>query len=318
MPLENSNFSTADSDPTPVTIFVHIFHIEVWPEILAHLDRLTFPYQIVITSPHPRAAIRLPDNAVEIEFHQTANMGRDIGPFLTSLRETHLATDICLKLHTKRSLHRPDGDIWRRSILADLLADPDSANRTVGLLRENPKIGLVSPNRHLVPIGLFLGANEARIRSLLEVYGIDAAATDLSKALFVAGSMFWFRSAAFPLLRSRSSAIEFDRERGQLDGTIAHAHERIFAALAEHSGFIGVTIDELTQRDDPAYRALPALERAKRDADLFSKAREPLGISAFLNPSRRQTDGVRRALQFYRKFPVGIRRFIRRTLRMPQ
>ena len=88
MPIENPNFAAADRDPKPVTVFVHIFHVEVWPEILAYLDRLTFPYQIVITSPHPRAAIQLPDNAVEIEVHQTANTGRDIGPFLTSLRGT--------------------------------------------------------------------------------------------------------------------------------------------------------------------------------------------------------------------------------------
>lgn len=305
-------FGNAKTDSTPVTIFVHVFHIPIWLDILVHLQKLTFPYQLVVTSPHPRTAIELPRNLVGIEFYQTANSGRDIGPFLTSLRETRFATDICLKLHTKRSLHRLDGDIWRESILKDLLADPEIATRTVELLRANPKVGIVSPNCHLVPIRLFLGANESKIRRLLDIYGIDGTATDFSKELFVAGSMFWFRSAAFELLRTRGSAVEFERERGQLDGTTAHAHERIFTVLAECNGFISVTSDELAQRDDPAYGALPACERAKIDASLFSAQRDATCISAFLNPSPRQTDAVRRTLQLYRKLPTWIRKSIQR------
>ena len=142
------------------------------------------------------------------------------------------------------------------------------------MLRENPKVGLVSPNRHLVPINLFLGTNETNIRDLLKIYAINPAETDLSKALFVAGSMFWFRNDALSLSRSRSATIKFERERGQLDGTMAHAHERVFSMLAEHSGFISVTIDELKQREEPEYRALPASERAKKDADEFSNVAE--------------------------------------------
>jgi lipopolysaccharide biosynthesis protein len=304
------------SRPTPVTIFVHIFHLEIWPEILTNLNELTLPYQLVLTSPHPEAAIRLPRNAVEIEFHRTANLGRDIGPFLIAFSKTRLATDICLKIHTKRSLHRSDGEAWRKAIVSDLLGDPNKVSRTAMLLRENPNIGLVAPSNHLVPVSLFLGCNGDKLKELFEIYGIDEAATDISKSLFVAGSMFWFRSEALSSLRRKSFAIEFEPEDGQLDGARAHAHERIFSLLAELQGFISVTIDELTKRDDDIYRALPPSERLKRDNLLFSKEREAVEISPFIGQPVLKHRWSR-SRRLYRKLPVGFRRLIRRAFRLP-
>jgi len=323
MSLQDSEPFVPVGEPTPVTIFVHVFHLEIWPEILADLNRLDFPYQLILTGPHPQSGLALPYNAADIEFHRTENLGRDIGPFLTAFRKTRFATDICLKIHTKRSLHRRDGENWRRTILEDLLGDPDKVGRTVTLLRENPNIGLVSPNFHLVPVRQLLGNNEDNLKKLFEIYGIDEPAADMSKALFVAGSMFWFRSGAFSLLRSKGAAVEFEPEGGQLDGTKAHAHERIFSVLAELSGFISVTTDELTRRDDDAYRTLTASEKHKRDIALFSQRREALDISPFISPPAptHQQHGLPRAQQLYRqvyrKLPVGFRRMVRRTLRLP-
>jgi lipopolysaccharide biosynthesis protein len=326
MPLEDTKLFAPGCDGIPVTIFIHVFHLEIWTEILAILDALTLPYQLVVTSPHPQSEIRLPRNAIAMEFHRTANLGRDIGPFLTALDTTRLTTDVCLKIHTKRSLHRSDGEIWRKTILEDLLGDPDRVNRAALLLRENPKIGLVSPNNHLVPIHLFLGSNGDNLRKLIKIYEIDEPAIDMSKALFIAGSMFWFRSSALALLRNKSSVIEFEPESGQLDGTSAHAHERIFSLLAERSGFLSVTVDELEKRDHDDYRMLPASERLKRDLALFSQQREtaeistflrPLEISSFLTPSSPKQFGLPHIQRLYHKLPVGFRRMVRRTLRRP-
>jgi len=306
------------ASPAPVAIFAHIFHLEIWPEILARLNELTLPYQLVVTSPHPESAIRLPGNAVEIEFHRTANLGRDIGPFLIAFSKTRFTTDICLKIHTKRSLHRSDGEAWRKAILDDLLGDPGNVSRTAMLLAENPGVGLVAPNNHLVPVGPFLGGNRDNLKELLRIYGIDEAATDISKALFIAGSMFWFRSGALSPLRSKSSAIEFEPENGQVDGSKAHAYERIFSLLAELHGFISITIDELATRDDDAYRALTPSERRKRDVVLLSNQRRALKISPFLRPpavaAMHRLPGFRR---LYRTLPVGLRRWIRRAFRLP-
>ena len=87
------------------------------------------------------------------------------------------------------------------------------------------------------------GSNLGNLEQLSRFYEMHDAAIDLSKALFVAGSMFWFRSGALSALHGKN--IEFEPERGQLDGTKAHAHERIFSLLAEGRGFVSVTVDEL-------------------------------------------------------------------------
>ena len=108
----------------PLTIFAHAYYPDVWREMARRLEMLTLPYQLVLTSPYRQSEIHFPANAVAVEFRTIENRGRDIRPFLVALRETRFETDICLKIHTKRSLHRSDGDRWRRKLLDDLLGEP--------------------------------------------------------------------------------------------------------------------------------------------------------------------------------------------------
>jgi lipopolysaccharide biosynthesis protein len=300
-----------DGDASPVTIFAHVFHLDAWAEILLRLEALTFPYQLVVTSPYPEAGLRLPRNAIETEFQRTPNLGRDIKPFLTAFATTRLAKDICLKIHTKKSLHRRDGDLWRRAIFDDLIGDSQQVRQIVALLQENPNVGLVSPNRHLVPIAMFAGSNLANLKQLFEVYEIAAATPELSRELFVAGSMFWFRSSALSLLHAKS--INFEPERGQLDGTMAHAHERVFSSLAESLGFISVTVDELQARDSEAYRNLTTAEKLQQDVMLLSGHRSTPEISPILRPIPIPSGAQR----LYRKLPRGFRRMVRRVAGLP-
>ena len=122
----------------PLTIFAHAYYPEVWREIAARLDALTLPYQLVVTSPHPQASLHFPAKAVAVEFHRVENRGRDVRPFLIALNDTRLATDICLKIHTKRSPHRSDGDKWRQRLLDDLLGEPTETARIFEMMASHP------------------------------------------------------------------------------------------------------------------------------------------------------------------------------------
>ncbi len=54
---------------------------------------------------------------------------------------------------------------------------------------------------------------------------------------FVAGSMFWFRPSALQnLYQLFVQGLEFEPELGQVDGTIAHAIERIVCIAAKAAG----------------------------------------------------------------------------------
>jgi lipopolysaccharide biosynthesis protein len=55
---------------------------------------------------------------------------------------------------------------------------------------------------------------------------------------FASGSMFWARSAALrPVLDLRLRTTDFPPETGQIDGTTAHALERLLLYACEHAGF---------------------------------------------------------------------------------
>lgn len=218
---------------------VHVWHVELLDEIAAALRAGGLDWRLLITTAPERAeaitarlrALRLPAELVVRE-----NRGRDILPFLHAAeRLLDEGVQVVLKLHTKRSSHRSDGDAWRRDLIERLLR-PERVAAITRAFAEDPTLGLAAAEGHLQPLGTYWGANRDAVDYLALRMGFPPPTPE--RARFAAGSMFWLRPEALrPLLDAHLDDWDFEREKGQLDGTFAHAVERVFCHVVEHAGF---------------------------------------------------------------------------------
>ncbi len=218
---------------------VHAWYPEVLGELLDALAASGVDWRILVTTaPEKEAAVRAclarhaPDAGLEIH----PNRGRDVLPFLhVANRLLDEGVEVVLKLHTKRSSHRRDGERWRRDLIERLLA-PARAPILAQRLADDPRLGLVAPEGHVQPLDYYWGANRDNVHRLAALLGIPEP--DAGRDRFVAGNMFWLRLEALrPLLDAHLDPWRFEPEQGQVDGSFAHAIERIIALAVRAAGY---------------------------------------------------------------------------------
>ncbi|QIL21812.1 hypothetical protein G7079_12570 [Thermomonas sp. HDW16] len=218
---------------------IHAWYPEILGELLFALKSTGLNWRIVVTTAEEhleavRTCIDASELDAEIETHE--NRGRDILPFLhVANRLLDEGETLLLKLHTKRSIHRDDGDAWRAELIRALVDDGNAAH-IAQAMHDDPRLGLIAPATHVLPLENYLGANERTIEHLARRIGLPDIRP--AKMKFIAGSMFWVRSEALrPLLDAHLDEAEFETESGQVDGTFAHAIERLILASVEAGGF---------------------------------------------------------------------------------
>jgi lipopolysaccharide biosynthesis protein len=230
--------STVSADARPCAV-LHVWYPELLDELTAALRASGIDWRVIITTAHEREAEvrhRATKLQLDAEIAAFENRGRDILPFLhVANRLLDEGVTTVLKLHTKRSTHRQDGEVWRRDLLDKLLA-PQRAQRILAAMHSDPRLGLVGAEGHLQPISYYWGANRDAVAYLCTRLGI--AGNDADHGLFVAGSMFWVRPEALRwLLDAHLSDDEFEAENAHSDGTLAHGIERVFALAAQAAGY---------------------------------------------------------------------------------
>ncbi|HWA00032.1 MAG TPA: glycoside hydrolase family 99-like domain-containing protein [Caulobacterales bacterium] len=224
-----------DEGPPPkLIVAVHVFYVDIFELILAQLARFTEPFELIVTCPEEKrdeVALMLErwNMVSRAQVHAGENRGRDVLPFLQAMAARKPAPeDIILKLHTKRSRHRADGAEWRDRMYASLLSG-DAPRRALDAFRFDRTLGMVAPEGVLAPITLNLAPNEEAITALMARAGFDGIE---DADVFAAGSMFYLRARHLePILAQRIGPTDFEAEAGQLDGTLAHALERVFTLV---------------------------------------------------------------------------------------
>lgn len=234
--------SGATKQSKPVAV-VHVYYIELLDEIVAALRAAGVELRLIVTTPADREPLvrrRLSELGVEAEVEAHENRGRDILPFLrVANRLLDEGVDVVLKLHTKHSGHRTDGDDWRAQLIGRLV-EPSRARKIVDAFAQDPQLGCVAPEGHVLPLSVYWGWNEETVRYLCVRMGIRDP--DIANDRFAAGSMFWMRlSALRPLLDAHLGEWEFEPEGGYVDGTMAHAIERALTLAVQGAGFRAAT-----------------------------------------------------------------------------
>ncbi|ESS71614.1 hypothetical protein WxcX [Methyloglobulus morosus KoM1] len=223
------------NDKNSVAVVIHAFYEDVFDEMLEYLKNIHSVYlKLYVTV--PIELIESMQRKLQRQQHNfyalpVSNRGRDILPFIKIMPEVLKGGhDLLIKIHTKKSTHREDGDLWRKDIFEKLLSE--SAIRVnSNYLVKNRDIGILGPTEHIVPMNSYLGSNAVRVSQLAARMGVDS--NTLEQLNFVAGSMFMARTKAIiPLMNMALSETDFEAEAKQVDGTLAHALERLFSVSA--------------------------------------------------------------------------------------
>lgn len=212
-----------------VAVVVHIYYADLWEEISGTIERAGLDHDLFVTiTDHGTLSEGLSDRIrhtwPDARVVTMPNHGRDIFPFVHLLNSGLLAPyEAVCKIHTKRSPHREDGDVWRRHLIDGLLPAEAAAERLERFLAD-PRAALwVADGQHYEGKHWW-GSNYENTVALLARVEIRP---DPDRLSFPAGSMYWLKPPVLAMIRGMQlDQDDFELEAAQVDGTLAHAFER--------------------------------------------------------------------------------------------
>jgi hypothetical protein len=137
---------------------------------------------------------------------------------------------VFLKLHIKQSSHSIHGKAWANRLYSGLLRDRNLKSH-ISLLSERDA-GVSFGADEAISNPAYDGGNDLGVRLICKKLNLRLPTKPY---IFAAGSMFAYSASYGKLLRSHASellSLAWEKERGQLDGTVAHALERLWLHLA--------------------------------------------------------------------------------------
>lgn len=237
------NIKIIDKINTSICLHIHCYYPEIFHEFLPGLRNLPSSAYIVVTAV-TQADVAYVENLLRrerlpqsYEVRAVANIGRDLKPFLVDCADIWSRFDIVGHLHTKLSPHIAWGTAWRRYLIDSVLGDATLVARVVSAFAADEKVGVVYPSNYF-QIKKFMEAehNSRTIDEFLKAHGISLRSVDLQD--FPAGSMAWYRTKVLlPLAEILKGGAAFEEEAGHVEGTFAHALERIIGLFIAAKGY---------------------------------------------------------------------------------
>lgn len=229
----------AQASPARVAVVLHLFYHDLWDAFRTALAQQDFAFDLFVTAtgtPEDIAPLRgrIMADFPHARIWAMPNHGRDIFPFVYLLASGVLAPyrAVC-KLHGKRSPHRADGDTWRNALVAGVMGAPAQTAARLERFLADPALGLWVADGQIVQGDDWWGMNRARATALLTKAGLTAPPHPLR---FPAGSVYWLKPPVLDALSGLAlTAQDFEREQQLVDGTTAHAIERLMGHLTTHA-----------------------------------------------------------------------------------
>lgn len=226
-----------------IAVCLHLFYVDLTDEFISFLDNIPFEFDLYIstTKEEKRIIEQAFDDIKNVQLLKVktfSNVGRDIYPFIRLFAKYLRKYDYVCKIHSKKSEHQPLLKGWRQYLLKNLLGSESSVKRIINVFENDPGVGVIFPVKYPViehlcesnSWGMSLNAAKKHFKDLLDDFKKDF--------IYPTSSMFWFRPGALePLLSKKFRKEDFDNEKGQIDGTLAHAIERTFGLYPIKTGY---------------------------------------------------------------------------------
>jgi lipopolysaccharide biosynthesis protein len=175
---------------------------------------------------------------------RSPNRGKDIGGKLVlidALLREEIKTDYYIYLHDKKSPHKVQSREWQAKLFR--IIEPSFMEQALTAFTRNKQTGIVAgadtiQNEYSDSLESYASHNRDYLQSLQSEFSIDT-----TNHQFVAGTMFWARSAPFlnffgkyPPLDIRKS-LEGGNILDETGGTVTHAWERLLSWLIFAQGY---------------------------------------------------------------------------------
>lgn len=226
-----------------IGIHLHLYYINMIDEFSYFLMNISGGFDLYVSVVDSKAvplvldhfSRKIPNAKVNVKCFE--NRGRDIAPFVAGFSHELCQHDFICHIHSKKSPHNWNKSDWRRQLLVNLMGSTGIVQGILNLFQCNPHLGMIFPEYHHSLKGqISWGTNYNVCQGLAAKLGVEIDQDRL--VLFPAGSMFWARGAAIaPLLDADLAYSDFPLEESQVDGTLAHAVERLLGEVVVNSGY---------------------------------------------------------------------------------
>lgn len=260
-----ANWLSRENTPE-VCLVIHAYYLDLLDDLLLKLTEIAFDFDLVITNSASSsldekriAEILYLSKVKDILVLNTVNRGRDILPLIHCVNAGLLDFyHYFFKFHTKKSewaVGRQDigngggGSGWHQSFLEDLIGNGTISSIILENLQRDIDLGVVTARNSLLGSGYWSG-NLLRTQELATRLELEFSPEEL---LFPAGSMYACKGLVIQGLRALClSEEDFEPESGQIDGTTAHAVERLVGLVSIAGGYKQCTsqsLDRFTEND---------------------------------------------------------------------